>query len=345
MKYEYDKSILITGVAGFIGSYVAKNLLSKGCDVVGIDNLNDYYSVNLKQDRLKMIEDKKNENYGNFAFYKTSLEDEKALNKLFEKYNPKIIINLAAQAGVRYSLINPSAYIQSNIVGFGNLLESCRNFEIDHLIFASSSSVYGGNASLPFKEDQGVDHPVSLYAATKKSNELMAHSYSHLYGIPCTGLRFFTVYGPWGRPDMAPMIFAKSIMENKPIKVFNKGDMSRDFTFIEDIALAVTMCIEKIPTIDSSFSKTHPSPACSFAPYKIFNIGNSNSVSLLKFIELLEKYLGKKAIKDFQPLQPGDLIATYASIEKISSWINFIPQTDIEAGVEKFIKWFKDYYK
>ena len=345
MSNEYSKSILITGVAGFIGSYVAKNLLSKGVNIIGVDDLNDYYSVNLKLDRLKMIEENKNKNYGKFSFYRIPLEDENKLNKLFEEHQPKIIINLAAQAGVRYSLINPSAYIQSNLVGFGNLLECCRHFKIEHLIFASSSSVYGGNASLPFEEDQGVNHPVSLYAATKKSNELMAHSYSHLYGIPCTGLRFFTVYGPWGRPDMAPMIFAKSILENKPIKVFNNGDMNRDFTFIDDISLAITLCCKKIPTIDNEFNKINPSASSSFAPYKIFNIGNNKPISLLTFIELLEKYLGKKAIKDFQPLQPGDLISTYASIEKISSWINFVPNTPIEKGVEKFVNWFKDYYK
>ena len=337
------ETILVTGVAGFIGSFLAKRLLCENYLVIGIDNINDYYDVSLKLDRLNELVHKNAK--GNFIFNEVCITDKTKLNSIFKKYNPKIVINLAAQAGVRYSITNPDSYIQSNLLGFFNVLEACRQFKIRHLLYASSSSVYGGNKRLPFSEDQSVNHPVSLYAATKKSNELMAHSYSHLYSIPTTGLRLFTVYGPWGRPDMAPMIFAKAISSYKPIKVFNYGEMSRDFTYIDDVIDAITRCINKSPEINYQFDAENPDPATSFAPSRIINIGNNKPVELLYFIKLIEENLRIKAEKIFEPLQDGDVVTTYADINNAKEWINFSPSTSIEKGVEKFIIWFKEYYK
>ncbi len=337
---KYKCRILITGVAGFIGCHLAKKLISEENIVVGLDNINDYYCVSLKKDRLKFIEVEKKKSE-TFRFYKVSLEDNEKLRKIFNNYNFDIVINLAAQAGVRYSLQNPSSYIKSNIVGFFNILECCKEFNVKHLIYASSSSVYGLNSTLPFNEDQNVSHPASLYAATKTSNELMAHSYSHLYNLPCTGLRFFTVYGPWGRPDMAPMIFARAILDKKPINVFNYGEMSRDFTFIDDVIEAISRCCQKIPTRDEQINGSKIS---SSAPYRIFNIGNNKPTSLNYFIELLEKNLQKKAIKNLMSSQPGDLNSTYAEIDTLSKWIKYYPKTKIEQGIKRFTDWYIQYY-
>ena len=331
------KKFLITGAAGFIGARLVEEVLKENHKVVGIDNLNNYYNVQLKKERLKKINDIKNKNWD---FYYGDIKDLEILNSIFKNHEPDIVINLAAQAGVRYSLENPLAYIDSNLVGFGNILEMCRKFCVKHLVYASSSSVYGANRSLPYSEEQPVNHPVSLYAATKKSNELMAHSYSHLYSLKATGLRFFTVYGPWGRPDMAPMIFAKSILKDRPINIYNNGDMKRDFTYIDDIVKAVYKCSLKSPEKDEKFDLLNPNPATSFAPHKIFNIGNSSPVNLLNFVDLMEKKLGKKAIKIFKPLQPGDVLETSADTNKLEKWINYKPQTEIDFGIEKFAKWF-----
>ena len=338
------KTILVTGAAGFIGAALAIRLIENGENVIGLDDLNSYYDPNLKESRLKNIKLISSMAKGQWKFYKSSLDNQTDLKHLFDTHSPTIVINLAAQAGVRYSIENPYSYIQSNLVGFSNLLEQCRHHSVDNLIFASSSSVYGGNKKLPFYESQSVDHPVSLYAATKKSNELMAHSYSHLYGIPCTGLRFFTVYGPWGRPDMAPMIFAKSILNKDPISVFNFGNMKRDFTYIDDIIEGVYRCCYKPAHIDKNFDAINPNQSTSFAPFRIFNIGNSQSIELLRFIELLENELGVKAIKNFQPIQPGDVEATAANTDLLHSWIDFKPSTSIESGVHNFAKWYIDYY-
>jgi len=339
------KTILVTGASGFIGAALVIRLIENGENVIGLDDLNSYYEPKLKESRLKKIDSVLESAHGKWKFYKSSLENKTDLKDIFNTHSPNIVINLAAQAGVRYSLENPSSYIQSNLVGFANLLEQCRHYEVDNLIFASSSSVYGGNKKLPFSESQSVDHPVSLYAATKKANELMAHSYSHLYGIPCTGLRFFTVYGPWGRPDMAPMIFAKSILNKKPINVFNFGKMKRDFTYIDDIVEGVYRCCYKPAYIDKNFDYQNPDQTTSFAPFRIFNIGNSKPVELLRFIEILENELGLKAIKNFLPMQPGDVEATSANTDLLESWIDFRPQTSIEIGVNRFAKWYLDYYK
>ena len=339
------KTILVTGSAGFIGAALVIRLLEQGENVVGLDNLNTYYDPILKQDRLNQIKKCSDNSSGTWIFYKGSLENKIVLQNIFSKHLPNIVVNLAAQAGVRYSVENPFSYAQSNLLGFLNLLEECRNNSIENLIFASSSSVYGGNKKLPFSESQSVDHPVSLYAATKKANEMMAHSYSHLYGIPCTGLRFFTVYGPWGRPDMAPMIFAKSILENKPIKVFNFGKMKRDFTYINDIVESVLRCCYKPANINEKFDPLNPVPNTSFAPFRIFNIGNSQPVELLRFINILEDELGVKAIKNFQPIQPGDVESTAAKTDLLEDWIGFKPSTSIEQGIKKFAKWYINYYK
>ncbi len=339
-----NKTILITGVAGFIGFSLAQKLFNRNLNIIGVDNLNEYYKVSLKKERLKILKKLSNQKKIKFFFHEISLCRNTDLINIFEKYKPDIVFNLAAQAGVRYSIINPDEYIQSNIVGFLNILEACRKFNVEHLIYASSSSVYGGNLKLPFSEDDPVNHPISLYAATKKSNELMAHSYSHLYGIPSTGLRFFTVYGPWGRPDMAPMIFAKAILSNQEIKVFNYGDMSRDFTYIEDIVNALILLIDKPATIDVEFDPKNPSPSRSFAPSRIFNIGNNKPVNLKYFITLLENNLGKKAKMNFLELQKGDVVSTFADINKIKDWINFSPTTNIEDGVNKFCEWYKKIY-
>ena len=333
------KKYLITGAAGFIGAKVVEQLLLSGHNVIGLDNLNNYYKVELKKDRLRNIDNiltKKKE----WRFIESDIKDSESLRKIFDNFQPEIVINLAAQAGVRYSIKNPNAYIESNLVGFANILEMCRNFKIEHLLYASSSSVYGANRNMPYDENHPVNHPISLYAATKKSNELMAHSYSNLYGLKATGLRFFTVYGPWGRPDMAPMIFAKSIMSREPINVFNNGEMKRDFTFIDDIAAAVCKCSLKYPETNDRFNYFDPEPATSFSPHMIFNIGNSNPVSLLDFIEILENSLGVKSEKIFQPLQPGDVLETYANTKKLNEWINYEPSTSIETGVKRFADWY-----
>ena len=328
---------LVTGVAGFIGAALAIKLIKMGITVVGIDSLNDYYDKALKESRLKLIHKQANYNGGSFKFYKCSIEDKGYLKKIFSVENPSIVINLAAQAGVRYSLENPEAYFQSNLIGFCNILELVRENDIENFIFASSSSVYGGNKVTPFREDQKIDYPVSLYAATKKSNEVLAYSYSHLYRIPTTGLRFFTVYGPWGRPDMAPMLFIKSILNNKPIKVFNNGDMRRDFTYIDDITEGIFRCCLKPATSEENMDSN-------LAPYRVFNIGNGKPIELMEFIKILEKKLNKKAVKEFLPMQKGDVVETFADTQNLRKWINYKPQIDIEVGLDKFVEWYKDYY-
>ncbi len=339
-----QETVLVTGAAGFIGAAFIEHLLKNGKRVIGIDNLNSYYSPSLKLARLKEIEKSSIDSTGEWQFKQIDIEDNKKLLEVFAREKPKIVVNLAAQAGVRYSLENPLAYINSNLVGFGNILEGCRKYEIENLLYASSSSVYGGNRNLPFNEKQLVNHPVSLYAATKKSNELMAHAYSHLYGLPATGLRFFTVYGPWGRPDMAPMIFAKAILKKMPIKVFNHGQMQRDFTYISDITEGLIRCCQKPATPNSNFDFMNPDPATAAAPHRIFNIGNSKPTELLRFIEVLEEALGQKAIKDFQPIQPGDVIATAADTKALEEWIDFRPSTPIEVGVQRFASWYRKYF-
>ena len=339
------KNILVTGAAGFIGAALVKKLLLKDNNVVGYDNLNSYYDITLKKNRLEDIKINSKESKGSWLFHHASIEEKKYLQNIFLKEKFDVVIHLAAQAGVRYSLENPSSYIQSNLVGFSNIMELCREYSIKNFIFASSSSVYGGNKNLPFTEEQTVDHPISLYAATKKANELIAHSYSHLYDLPCTGLRFFTVYGPWGRPDMAPMLFANAIVNKKPINVFNFGKMSRDFTYIDDIVEGIFRCIDKPATRNNNFDHLSPSVASSFAPYKIFNIGNSKPIELLYFIEILENELGIKAIKNLMPIQPGDVASTAANTTLLENWVDFKPSTTIEDGINKFVNWFRGYYK
>jgi UDP-glucuronate 4-epimerase len=331
--------ILVTGVAGFIGMHSAKKLLDDGHEIIGIDNLNDYYDVSLKEDRLKALE-----SYKNFRFLKLDIKDQKDVLNLFKKESPQRVLHLAAQAGVRYSIQNPYVYIDSNIQGFINILEGCRAIKTEHLVFASSSSVYGGNEKVPFSEHDNVDHPVSLYAATKKANELMAHTYSHLYQIPTTGLRFFTVYGPWGRPDMSPMLFTKAILANEPIQVFNHGDMMRDFTYIDDVIASVNETLFKTATPNINFDAKHPDPATSHAPYRIFNIGNSEPVPLMHFIETIENALGKKAIKNMVDMQAGDVKVTSADTSELNQWVNFRPNTSIKEGVKRFVDWYKNYY-
>ena len=337
-------SILITGAAGFIGASLCNKFLKNGYKVIGVDNLNSYYDRNLKLDRIKNIQ-REFTNSENWNFEEISITDKEKIKKVFYENQPKIVVNLAAQAGVRYSLENPSAYINTNLVGFGNILEQCKEFKIEHLIYASSSSVYGGNKEFPFEESQKVNNPISLYAATKLSNELMANAYSHLYQLPTTGLRFFTVYGPWGRPDMAPMIFAKSIFENNPINVFNYGKMQRDFTFIDDIVEGVFRCCFKYPQLSDLSTDNISENQFSGAPHQIFNIGNSNPIELLDFINLLEQNIGINAKKNFVDIQSGDVIKTYANTQKLKSWIDYSPSTSINKGVELFVKWFKNYYK
>jgi UDP-glucuronate 4-epimerase len=331
--------ILVTGAAGFIGFHVTKKLLEKGHKVVGLDNLNDYYDVQLKYDRLKNIE------HPNFCFIKADLKDRDKIRELFKDYQPEVVINLAAQAGVRYSLENPYVYVDSNIAGFLNILEESKRNHIKHLIYASSSSVYGANTKLPFSVHDNVDHPVSLYAATKKANELMAHTYSHLYGLPTTGLRFFTVYGPWGRPDMALFIFTKAILEGKPIELFNNGIMKRDFTYIDDIVEAITRLIDTVPSGNKQWDGNTPDPGTSYAPYKIYNIGNQNPVNLMDFVTAIENKIGKKAIKKLVPMQMGDVPATFADTDDIYEAIRFKPSTSIEEGVSHFIDWYRRYYQ
>ena len=335
------RTVLVTGAAGFIGAALSQRLLQRGDRVVGLDNLNHYYDPALKQARLAEIEALD----GSWRFERMALEEGDALSRLFSEERPDVVVNLAAQAGVRYSLENPAAYIQSNLVGFGHVLEGCRHHGTENLVYASSSSVYGGNRNLPFHEQQPVNHPVSLYAASKKANELMAHTYSHLYGLPATGLRFFTVYGPWGRPDMAPMLFARAILAGEPIKVFNHGKMQRDFTYIDDIVEGVLRCCDKPATANPEFDPLQPDPATAAAPHRVFNIGNSHPTELLRFIEVMEQALGREAIKDFQPMQPGDVVATAADTSALEQWVGFKPSTSIETGVDAFARWYRDHFE
>jgi len=349
-----SRKILITGSAGFIGYHFAEKVLLHGDEVIGLDNINDYYDTNLKLDRLKesgiFSEDikygkiTKSKKHDNYTFITLDLEDKESIFKLFQENKFDIVCNLAAQPGVRYSLENPYSYINSNIVGFMTILEACRHFDIKHLVYASSSSVYGLNQTLPFSTNHNIDHPISLYAATKKSNELMAHSYSHLYNLPVTGLRFFTVYGPWGRPDMAPMLFTKSILEGKPINVFNHGNMKRDFTYIDDITDGILRTLELIPKGNPKWDGKNPDPSTSPAPYKIYNIGNNDPCKLMEFIETIEKELGRKAKKIMMPTQPGDLIETRADITDLIRDTDYSPQTPLENGIKKLIDWYKKYY-
>ena len=337
-------TVLITGAAGFIGFHLSKRLIEDSIPVVGFDNLNPYYDPNLKRARLNYLKEFAKNNEKFFEFVNGDLIDEQAVKNIFKKYHPTKVVNLAAQAGVRYSIENPSAYVQTNIVGFGNILEGCKENNIKHLIYASSSSVYGGNETFPYSEKESVDHPISLYAASKKSNELMAHTYSHLYKIPTTGLRFFTVYGPWGRPDMALFIFTKSILNNEPIKVFNNGKMIRDFTYIDDIVESLKRILNKPATPDYNFNKKNPNPSTSWSPYKIFNIGNSTPTPLIDYINAIEHELGLKANKLLVPMQLGDVPKTESDSTELESWINFKPNTSIKYGVKKFIEWYKDFY-
>jgi UDP-glucuronate 4-epimerase len=332
--------ILVTGAAGFIGFHLTKYLLEENYQVIGIDNLNEYYNIQLKKDRLNLLSQKEN-----FTFHKIDIKDKQGVDYIFETYKPKYVVNLAAQAGVRYSIENPYAYVDSNLIGFINILEACRNYSVKHLIYASSSSVYGGNKVSPFSTCHNVDHPISLYAATKKSNELMAHTYSHLYNIPTTGLRFFTVYGPWGRPDMAYFSFTKDILLDRPIKVFNYGKMERDFTYIDDVVDGIVKLLDKIPVPNHDWNESKDDLSTSFAPYKIYNIGNNNPVSLIRFIDALESIVGKRAIKVYMDMQPGDVLKTYADISDLETDINFKPTTIIEDGLQKFVDWYKEYYK
>lgn len=331
---------LITGVAGFIGYHLALRLLNEGQKVVGIDNVNDYYDVNLKWARLNQLKV-----FRDFEFCRLDLKDRNEVETVFKDHEFDTVVHLAAQAGVRYSLTNPHAYVDSNLVGFTNILEGCRHHGVKHLVFASSSSVYGANTAMPFSVHHNVDHPVSLYAATKKANELMAHAYAHLYGLPCTGLRFFTVYGPWGRPDMALFLFTRAILEGQPIQVFNYGKMQRDFTYIDDIVEGVKRVMRRSPLPNPEWSGDKPDPGSSYAPYKIYNIGNNQPVELLGFISALEECLGIEAKKDFVPMQPGDVPATYADIHDLTRDFGFRPRTSIKEGISQFVKWYRDYYK
>jgi UDP-glucuronate 4-epimerase len=332
--------VLVTGAAGFIGFHLSRKLCSLGITVIGIDNLNDYYEVSLKRARLELLKSNPN-----FLFHQIDLHDKKAVDDLFSTHQIDYVVNLAAQAGVRYSIVNPYAYLESNITGFLNILEACRHHPVKHLVYASSSSVYGANRKMPFSVHDNVDHPLALYAVTKKSNELMAHSYSHLYNIPTTGLRFFTVYGPWGRPDMALFLFTKAILEGKPIDVFNHGKMKRDFTYVDDIAEGIVRLLPVIRKGNPSWDSMHPDPATSFAPYKIYNIGNNQPVELSHFIEVLESKLGRKAVKNFLPMQDGDVPETYADIEDLTKDVGFRPSTSIDTGIGQFVEWYLSYYK
>ena len=332
--------ILVTGAAGFIGFHLAQRFLKDGHSVVGLDNLNDYYSIQLKRDRLDKLWPQTG-----FRFVQLDLADSKALLALFEQEKFTHVVNLAAQAGVRYSLLNPEAYIQSNLVGFANLLEACRNYRPEHLIFASSSSIYGLNSKMPFKEEDGANHPASLYAATKKSGELLAHSYSHLYRIPSTGLRFFTVYGPWGRPDMAIFSFTENILAGKAVDIFNHGKMQRDFTYIDDIVEGVVKCTSRPAAPTANWDSSAPNPASSSAPYRLYNIGNNQPVELEHFVEILEKALNKKAVRNYLPMQAGDVYATYADIDNLHEAVGFTPSTPLEQGIKNFVEWYKTYHK
>jgi UDP-glucuronate 4-epimerase len=331
--------ILVTGTAGFIGHALALRLLARGDEIVGVDNLNDYYDVNLKKDRLSQLKP-----YPNFTDVRLDLENAESIAELFATHSPQRVVNLAAQAGVRYSLENPQAYINANITGFLNVLEGCRHNAVEHLVYASSSSVYGASTSMPFSVHQNVDHPVSLYAASKKSNELMAHTYSHLFNIPTTGLRFFTVYGPWGRPDMALFLFTRSILADEPIDVFNHGKHRRDFTYIDDIVEGVIRTLDNVASPNPDWSGDSPDPGTSLAPFKIYNIGSNNPVELLRYIEIIEDCLGKKAIKNILPMQPGDVPATYADVEDLILDVDYKPTTRVEDGIAQFVEWYRSYY-
>ena len=332
--------VLVTGAAGFIGSTLSHRLLARGDEVLGYDNLNDYYDPTLKDARLALLTPKPG-----FSFVKGSLEDRATLEAAFDSFKPQRVVNLAAQAGVRYSLENPHAYIDSNIVGFLNILEACRHRNIEHLVYASSSSVYGSNRKLPFAVEDSVDHPVSLYAASKKANELMAHTYSHLFNLPTTGLRFFTVYGPWGRPDMALFLFTRKILAGEPIDVFNHGKMKRDFTFVDDIVEGVIRTLDRVAEADSAYDANNPDPATSNVPFRVFNIGNNNPVELMAFVEAIEDAIGKKAEKNFMPLQDGDVPATYANTDALNAWTGFKPETPVPVGIGRFVEWYRNYYK
>jgi UDP-glucuronate 4-epimerase len=332
--------VLVTGAAGFIGFHLCRRLLGRGDNVVGLDNLNEYYDVHLKINRLRQIARE-----SNFKPVRMDLADRDGIARLFAEEKFEVVVNLAAQAGVRYSLINPYSYIDSNISGFLNILEGCRHHGVKHLVFASSSSVYGANTKMPFSVHHNVDHPVSLYAATKKANELMAHTYSSLYKIPATGLRFFTVYGPWGRPDMALFLFTRAILEGKPIDVFNFGKMQRDFTYIDDITEGVVRVMDRAPAPDPRWTGDNPDPSVSYAPYRLYNIGNNNPVELMHFIEVLEERLGKKAEKNLLPIQPGDVPATYADVDDLVRDVGFKPSTSVEEGISKFVEWYREYYE
>ena len=332
--------VLVTGAAGFIGSTLSHRLLARGDTVLGFDNLNSYYDPKLKEARLAKLLPQ-----AGFSFVKGSLEDKPTLEAAFDEFKPQRVVNLAAQAGVRYSLENPQAYIDSNIVGFLNILAACRHRGIEHLVYASSSSVYGANRKLPFSVEDSVDHPVSMYAATKKANELMAHTYSHLFGLPTTGLRFFTVYGPWGRPDMALFLFTKKILAGEPIDVFNHGHHTRDFTYVDDIVEGVIRTLDRVPGPDPAHDPMHPTPATSGAPYRVYNIGNHQPVQLLRYIEVLEDCLGRKALRNLLPLQPGDVPDTYADVSALHRDTDYTPSTTIETGVSRFVEWYRDFYR
>ncbi len=334
-----DAPVLVTGAAGFIGFHLAERLMQAGVPVIGLDNVNDYYDTSLKDARLALLRQ-----YPEFQFEKADLADADALGAVFDAYKPRHVVNLAAQAGVRYSIENPRAYGEANLTGFLNVLEECRRTEVAHLVYASSSSVYGGNRKLPFSVADGVDHPVSLYAATKKANELMAHTYSHLYGLPATGLRFFTVYGPYGRPDMAYYSFAKAIVEGRPIKVFNHGEMERDFTYIDDIVEGVARLIPRPAQPNPEFDPAAPDPGTSWAPHRVYNIGNHQREKLMDFIRILEELLGREAVKEYLPMQPGDVQATWADVEALEEAVGFAPNTSLRDGLAKFVDWFRAYH-
>ena len=332
--------ILVTGAAGFIGAALSKRLLARGDEVIGLDNLNDYYDVSLKKDRLALLESEQN-----FHFTKLDISNTDELAAFFSKQRPERVVHLAAQAGVRYSIENPHAYVDANLVGFMNILEGCRHNEVEHLIYASSSSVYGANTMMPFSVNHGVDHPLSLYGATKKANELMAHTYSHLYQLPTTGLRFFTVYGPWGRPDMSPFLFVSKIIEGSPIQVFNGGEHMRDFTYIDDITEGIERVVDHVSSADPDWDSAAPKPATSSGPYRIYNIGNQTPVKLLDYIAVIEKCVGKEAIKEYLPRQPGDVIGTHADVSELVSDMGYEPKTELETGMAEFVAWYKSYYK
>lgn len=337
-------TVLVTGAAGFIGFHLSTRLLERGTQVIGFDNVNSYYDTSLKRARIAKLQATSDTSGTPFKLIEANLEDRQAVEAVFNNHNPRKVVNLAAQAGVRYSIENPSAYIQSNLVGFGHVLEGCRQNGIEHLVYASSSSVYGGNTNLPFAEHQGVDHPVSLYAASKKANELMAHTYSHLYSLPTTGLRFFTVYGPWGRPDMALFLFTKAMLAGEPIQVFNNGAMVRDFTYVGDIIESLIRVLDKPAASDLAFNPMHPVPGTSWAPHRVFNIGNSNPTPLMEYIEAVENSLGVKAAKEFLPMQPGDVPSTAADTSALEAWIGFKPNTSVKDGVAQFVAWYRHFY-